>query len=249
MAISPRSLGQDSSFASQIDVLSSVLEDILASHIAMMPRNLSAIFFLCVLPLFASASVQADNATSQAQGINDVLVHLHEVDQCPAAPKPVCSGPHCQGPLYICPAQFRCEVTTAFLFEGRQVTLTGCRCCPLSINVRCQNYDCLAPAGTRRCASQELERCSSEMYEDRAAQFHREFRVEDMPVLAEREVEENLIEVNDDGLLPKLSMSPARLDTTRTAASSDRYPTTQDHETYATATMAWPTMSFGHWQL
>lgn len=59
---------------------------------------------------------------------------------------------------------------------------------------------CRAPIGTRKCASEELEGCACETTEDRRAEFHRNFRIEDIPILVDGEVEEDLIEVNDDSL-------------------------------------------------
>jgi hypothetical protein len=167
------------------------------------------------LLLFSSASVQSDDARGtisppaveeQLQSpsqinINYSPIRLHQIGQCPTSPKPGCSDPNCQGPRYVSPMQFQCEATTAFHLNGRDVTLTGCRCCPLPLFVWCLNHDCRAPTGTRQCASDELGGCACETSDDRAERFRREFRLEDIPVLAEGEVEEDLIEINDECIL------------------------------------------------
>ncbi|PSS28278.1 hypothetical protein M430DRAFT_32711 [Amorphotheca resinae ATCC 22711] len=208
--------------------------------------------------LFSSASIQSDDARGtvsppaieeQLQSLslsqintNNSPIHLHQIGQCPTSPKPVCSDPNCQGPRYICPMQFQCEATTAFHMNGRDVTITGCRCCPLPIYVWCENLDCRAPAGTRQCASDELGGCACDTADDRKERFHREFRVEDIPVLAEGEVEEDLIEVNDDGLLDIDSMTQTRPVTARPDGSTRLSQSVQEQERRRTGAMVLPTL-------
>ncbi|RFU24353.1 hypothetical protein B7463_g11986, partial [Scytalidium lignicola] len=239
-----------------------VFEEILAPHMVAISHNLCSIFILYTVS-FPSDSVQANDASginslanakraSQSPskiGANDLPICLHRVGQCPTAPKPGCSDEYCQGPHHICPTQFRCVATTAFSLEDREVTLTGCHCCPLPLFVRCLNYDCRAPTGTRQCVSEKLEGCACETDEDRAERFYSEFRVQDIPVLAENEVEQDVIEVNDDGLLDAESMMQSQSDTTRTDVSSHLYWTGQEHERYTTSVMARPTIGFGLWYL
>jgi hypothetical protein len=164
--------------------------------------------------LLSSASVQSDNTrdTVSSSAVDEQLqsptqidtsgspVCLRQIDQCPTSPKPVCSDPHCQGPIYISPMQFQCEATTVSQINGVDVTLTGCHCCPLQLFVWCPNHDCRAPTGTRQCASEELEGCACETSDDRAERFRRESSLIDIHDLAEGELEEDLIEINDDGI-------------------------------------------------
>jgi hypothetical protein len=208
--------------------------------------------------LFSSASIQSDDArgtvsppaVEQLQSLslsqintNNSPIHLHQIGQCPTSPKPVCSDPNCQGPIYRLPMQFQCEATTAFHMNGRDVTILGCRCCPLPIFVLCRNIDCRAPAGTRQCASDELGGCVCETDDDRTERFYRNFRVEDIPVLAEGEVQEDLIEVNDDGLLDIDSMTQTRSVTARSDASSTRLSqSVQEQERHNTGAMVLPTL-------
>jgi hypothetical protein len=144
--------------------------------------------------------------------------------------------------------QFQCEATTAFHINGRDVTLTVCRCCPLPLFVRCLNYDCRAPTGTRQCASDELGGCACETGDDRAERFRREFRLEDIHVLAEGEVEEDLIEINDDGILDINSITQTRLVTARSDTSPRLFQTVQEQERLRTSAMALLTLGFDQQQ-
>jgi hypothetical protein len=212
--------------------------------------------------LFSSASVQSDDTRGiislpavdeQLQSLsqintNDFPIRLHQIGQCPTSPKPRCSDPNCQGPSYVGPTQFQCEATTAFHINGKKVTLTGCRCCPLPLFVRCLNHDCRAPTGTRRCASDELGGCACETDDDRTERFRREFRLEDIHVLAEGEVEEDLIEINDDGILDINSMTQTRSVAARSNVSPRLFPTVQEQERFRTSAMAFPTLGFDQQQ-
>ena len=212
--------------------------------------------------LFSSGSVQSDCARGivsprvveeQLQSppqinTNDSPIRLHQIGQCPTSPKPRCSDPDCQGLSYVGPMQFQCEATTAFHINGRDVTLTGCRCCPLPLFVRCLNHDCRAPTGTRQCASDELGGCACETDEDRAERFRREFRLEDIHVLAEGEVEGDLIEINDDGILDINSMTQTRSVTASSDVSPRLFQTVQEQERHRTSAMALPTLGFDRHQ-
>jgi hypothetical protein len=118
------------------------------------------------------ASVKSDAARDEQLQLpsqinaNDSLIPLHQLGKCPRSPKPVCSDPNCQKPRYVSPMQYQCEATTVFRLNDRDVTPTGCRCCPLPIFVWCPNHDCCAPTDTRQCASAELEGCACETTED-----------------------------------------------------------------------------------
>lgn len=212
--------------------------------------------------LLSSASVQSGDARGivsppaveeQLQSlyqinINDSPVRLHQTGQCPTSPKPGCSDPDCQGPSYVGPMQFQCEATTAFHMNGREVILTGCRCCPLPHVLQCLNHDCRAPTGTRQCTSEELGGCACETDDDRAERFRREFRVEDIPVFAEGELEEDLIEINDDGLSDSESMAQTRAVTARPNVSPSLSQTLQEQERQRTGVMALPTLGFDQQQ-
>jgi hypothetical protein len=212
--------------------------------------------------LFLLASVQSNDARgivsppaveeqlqlpSQISTI-DSPIRLYQIGQCPTSPKPGCSDPNCQGPSYVGPMQFQCEATTAFHINGRDVTLTGCRCCPLPLFVWCLNHDCRAPTGTRQCASDELGGCACETDDDRAERFRREFRLEDIHVLAEGEVEEDLIEINDDGILDINSMTQTRPVTARSDVSPRLFQTVQEQERHRTSARASPTLGFDQQQ-
>jgi hypothetical protein len=189
--------------------------------------------------LFSSGSVQSDGARAVEEQLqappqintNDSPIRLHQIGQCPTSPKPGCSDPNCQGLSYVGPMQFQCEATTAFHINGRDITLTSCRCCPHPLFVRCLNHDCRAPTGTRQCASDKLGGCACETDEDRAERFRREFRLEDIHVLAEGEVEEDLIEINDDGILDISSITQIRSVTARSDVSPRLFQTVQERET------------------
>lgn len=228
--------------------------------VASTTRRLLAII-LSVL-LFSSASVQSDDTRGiisllaveeQLQSpyqinTNDSPIRLHQIGQCPTSPKPGCSDPNCQRPIYVGSMQFQCEATTAFHIDGRKVTLTGCRCCPVPLFVRCLNHDCRAPTGTRRCASDELGGCACETDDDRTERFRRESRLEDIHVLAEGEVEEDLIEINDDGILDINSTTQTQSVGATSNVSFRLSPTVQEQQRYRTSTMAFPTLGFDQQQ-
>jgi hypothetical protein len=211
---------------------------------------------------FSSASVQADDGCStvaqpiieeQQQSLpqttaNDSSIRLYQVGQCPLSPKPECSDPNCQGVVSISPMQYQCKATTVFYVGGRDVTLTGCRCCPLPIFVWCLNYDCRAPTGTRHCISDELEGCACETSEDRSERFWGEFRVEDMPVLSEGEVVEDLIEINTDGDDDVSLISPSASVIASSDVSTQQSRILQEHEAHSTGAMALPTLGFNQQQ-
>ncbi|KUJ11327.1 uncharacterized protein LY89DRAFT_242515 [Mollisia scopiformis] len=199
--------------------------------------------------LFSSASTQSHDVdgtisppTLEGQlqpsqtNTSDSLIHLYETEQCQTSPKPTCSDPNCLGPRYVNPMQYRCVATTAFQMDGRDVTLTGCRCCPIPLYVRCSKHDCRASTGTRQCASEELEGCVCQTIDDRIEAF-RSREGEDMRVLAEGEVEEDIIEVNDDGLFDNERTTQTWPATVSTLLSQ----TTEEQERDRTGAVALPT--------
>ncbi|TVY82834.1 hypothetical protein LSUE1_G004722 [Lachnellula suecica] len=213
---------------------------------------------ICVMSLssilfFSSASIQSESArdtvspptaekqTSPGSTTDNSPVSLRQIGQCPTSPKPTCSDPNCQGPIHIGPMKFRCEATTAISMDGKDVILTGCNCCPEPIMVWCHRNDCRAASGTRRCTTEGLKGCACKTTDDRVEDFRRDFRAEDIPVLAEGEVEEDLIEVNDDGLLdnePITQSQPVPV-TTRSIASIR-----QSHEITHIGSIPLPTLGF-----
>ncbi|KAJ8065257.1 hypothetical protein OCU04_005955 [Sclerotinia nivalis] len=126
--------------------------------------------------------------------------------------------------------------------NGNEVLLllTGCCCCPLPMHVSCLN----APTGTRRCASEELAGCTCETNEDPTARFQRDFQAEGLIILVDGAVEQDLVEVNDDGLLDIQSSTQTLPSITRPTVSAGSYQIKQEHGRYNIGIAAFPTMGF-----
>ena len=82
------------------------------------------------------------------------------------------------------------------------------------------------------------------MDEDRIERFRRLSRVQEMPVLAEGEVAQDLIEVDDDELLDTVSTTQTPPEAASTAVSSRLYGAGQELARYATSVAVWPTAGF-----
>jgi hypothetical protein len=131
------------------------------------------------------------------------------------------------------------EATTEFNVNGRNVVLTGCRCCPPIIRVWCPNYDCLAPPGSRQCANVPLERCTCETTHDRIERTHRqdpdnEYAFDDLP-----EWEDDMIEVNDDGYFDAQSSTQTQ---SVIMSSSHSCQTIQEQQRQSVGIVALPTL-------
>lgn len=111
-------------------------------------------------------------------------LRLADIQQCPAAPKPSCDDPNCQGARHQCATQYLCSSEDPFFTDpsssssssscpssGRQVILAGCRCCPLPIHIECTDTQCAAapaPApASRVCAAEPLRGCTCQTADDR----------------------------------------------------------------------------------
>lgn len=103
-------------------------------------------------------------------------LRLADIQQCPAAPKPSCHDPSCQGSRFQCATQYLCSSEDPFTDpsssssppSGRQVILAGCRCCPLPIYIECTDAQCAAPApASHVCAAEPLRGCTCQTHDDR----------------------------------------------------------------------------------
>lgn len=104
-------------------------------------------------------------------------LRLADIQECPAAPKPSCDDPNCQGARHTCATQYLCSSENPFTdpssssspSSGRQVILAGCRCCPPPIHVECTDALCAAPvaSGSRVCAAEPLAGCTCQTFDDR----------------------------------------------------------------------------------
>lgn len=187
-----------------------------------------------------------DDSTDDSS--EDSPFNLYQTGQYPTDPKPICSSEHCQRSHYISPMQFRCQATISFSSEAREVTLIGCRCCPLPMDVYCENGDCRAPVGTRQCVSEQLEGCICETWDDRREIWLRDYPNSEMPVLPEGHIQEDFIEVDDDDYPPYPPIQSMRtiqtlLTTAGPRASPSLMHNRHELESNATGWMAWPTVA------
>lgn len=193
-------------------------------------------------PLAAEDQLQSPSQINA----NDSPIRLHQIGQWPTSPKPLCSDPNCEGFIYVSPVQYQSAATIVFHINGRDVTLTGCRCCPLLYEVWCSNHDCRAPTGTRQSVSDELGGCACETSEDLRERYQRQLEEEDF-VPAEGEVQEDFIDIDDDDndVFPML-LTGAVME--RFNVSTSPSQTLQEQEGYPTGTIVLPTLGFDQQQ-
>lgn len=119
-------------------------------------------------------SIQNNNAGQTDSIATPPPLRLADIQQCPAAPKPSCDDPNCQGSRFMCATQYLCSSENPFTdpssssSSGRQVMLAGCRCCPPPIHIECTDSNCAHPTpASRVCAAEPLRGCTCSTYDDR----------------------------------------------------------------------------------
>lgn len=138
-----------------------------------MLANMRHLLYALSLWIALAPGTQSTQNNDAGQTDSIAPLRLADIQQCPAAPKPSCDDPNCQGSRFVCATQFLCSSENPFTdpstpSSGRQVILAGCRCCPLPIHIECTDCYCAPPTpASRVCAAEPLRGCTCQTHDDR----------------------------------------------------------------------------------